>query len=84
MGISQFLKKLLPAGAVFPFDFGFIPGTKAEDGDPVDVLVIMDEPAFAGCLVRCRLIGALKAKQSEEKKMVEKLGISDIHDFQTP
>lgn len=60
------LKKLLPAGAVFPFDFGFVPGTKAEDGDPVDVLVIMDEPAFAGCLVRCRLIGALKAMQTEK------------------
>lgn len=65
------LRKLLPAGAVFPFDFGFIPGTKAEDGDPVDVLVVMDEPAFPGCLVRCRIIGALKAKKSKENKMVQ-------------
>jgi inorganic pyrophosphatase len=64
------LKKILPAGAVFPFDFGFIPGTKGEDGDPLDVLVIMDEPAFPGCLVECRLIGALKAKQEEKDGMV--------------
>jgi inorganic pyrophosphatase len=36
----------LPAGMAFPYDFGFVPSTKAEDGDPVDVLVLMDEPAF--------------------------------------
>lgn len=64
------LKKILPAGAVFPFDFGYIPGTKGEDGDPLDVLVIMDEPAFPGCLVECRLIGALKAKQGKNGDMV--------------
>lgn len=59
------LKKILPAGAVFPFDFGFIPGTKGGDGDPLDVLVVMDEPAYPGCLVECRIIGALRAKQTE-------------------
>src|SRR4030095_17256895 len=42
----------LPLGAVFPFDFGYIPSTRAEDGDPLDVLILMDEPAFPGCLVR--------------------------------
>jgi len=62
------LKKILPAGAVFPFDFGFIPDTKGEDGDPLDVLVIMDEPAYPGCVVECRIIGALKAQQSSKKK----------------
>jgi len=36
------LKKVLPVGMVFPFDFGSIPGTKADDGDPLDVLVLMD------------------------------------------
>jgi inorganic pyrophosphatase len=65
------LKKILPSGAVFPFDFGFIPKTKGEDGDPLDVLVIMDEPAYPGCIVECRIIGALKAKQSEEKELKE-------------
>lgn len=65
------LKKILPAGAVFPFDFGFIPGTKGEDGDPLDVLVIMDEPAYPGCIVECRIIGALRARQTENNKHTE-------------
>ncbi len=59
------LKKTLPLGSSFPFDFGFIPNTLAEDGDPLDVLVIMDEPAYPGCLVACRLLGVLEAKQRE-------------------
>jgi inorganic pyrophosphatase len=63
------LRKILPAGAVFPFDFGFIPDTKGEDGDPLDVLVIMDESAYPGCMVECRIIGALRAKQSKEGQM---------------
>src|SRR5215217_4237747 len=62
------LKKVLPMGTVFPFDFGFIPNTVGEDGDPLDVLIIMDEPAYPGCLVRCRLLGVLKAKQKEQQK----------------
>lgn len=59
------LRKILPAGAVFPFDFGYIPDTKNEDGDPLDVLVIMDEPAYPGCIIECRIIGMLKARQTE-------------------
>jgi len=46
------LKKVLPAGMVFPYDFGFLPRTIAPDGDPIDVLLLMDEPAFPGCAVR--------------------------------
>ncbi len=56
---------VLPAGAVFPFDFGFVPATLGGDGDPLDVLVLMDEPAFAGCLVRTRLVGVVEAEQTE-------------------
>jgi inorganic pyrophosphatase len=56
---------VLPAGAVFPFDFGFVPNTHGEDGDPLDVLVLMDEPAFAGCWVPSRLLGAIEAEQTE-------------------
>ena len=55
----------LPLGAVFPFDFGYIPSTRAEDGDPVDVLILMDEPAFTGCLVQAKLIGVIEAEQTE-------------------
>jgi inorganic pyrophosphatase len=57
---------VLPAGAVFPFDFGFLPETVGGDGDPLDVLVLMEESAFAGCLVRSRLIGVIEAEQTEE------------------
>ena len=59
------LSGVLPAGAVFPFDFGFIPSTLGPDGDPLDVLLLMDEPAFAGCLVLARLIGVIEANQTE-------------------
>jgi inorganic pyrophosphatase len=60
------LKGVLPAGAVFPFDFGFIPSTRGGDGDPLDVLVLMDAPAFPGCVVPARLIGVLEAEQTED------------------
>jgi inorganic pyrophosphatase len=58
----------LPLGAVFPFDFGYIPSTKGADGDPLDILILMDEPAFPGCLVKAKLIGVIKAQQTEGKK----------------
>ena len=56
---------VLAAGAVFPYDFGFVPSTVGGDGDPLDVLVLMDEPAFTGCLVPARLIGVIVAEQTE-------------------
>jgi len=59
------LSKVLPAGLVFPFDFGMIPGTKGEDGDPLDIIVIAESATFPGCLIECRLIGALQAEQTE-------------------
>jgi inorganic pyrophosphatase len=60
------LKGVLPAGAVFPFDFGFVPSTRADDGDPLDVLVLMDAPVFPGCIVPSRLIGVIEAEQTED------------------
>src|ERR1700712_5059308 len=57
--------KILPAGLVFPFDFGMIPKTKGEDGDPLDIIVISESGTFPGCLVDCRIIGALQAEQTE-------------------
>jgi inorganic pyrophosphatase len=61
------LKKVLPAGMAFPYDFGFVPSTKADDGDPVDVLVLMDEPAFPGCMLTCRPIGVIEGEQGDKK-----------------
>ena len=62
------LKIVLPAGAVFPFDFGFVPSTRAEDGDPVDVLVLMDAPVFPGCVVPSRLVGVIDAEQPKAER----------------
>jgi inorganic pyrophosphatase len=55
------LKGVLPAGAVFPFDFGFVPSTRAEDGDPM-------RPVFPGCIVPSRLVGVIDAEQIEDGK----------------
>ena len=62
------LDGVLPAGAVFPFDFGFVPSTVGDDGDPLDVLVLMDAAAFTGCVVASRLIGVIEAEQTENGK----------------
>jgi inorganic pyrophosphatase len=63
---------VLPAGASFPFDFGFVPSTLGGDGDPLDVLVLMDEPAFTGCLVHVRLVGVVEAEQTERDGETER------------
>ena len=62
------LKKVLPAGMTFPYDFGFVPSTLADDGDPVDVLLLMDEPAYPGVLVRTKVIGIIEGEQGKGKK----------------
>ncbi|HZQ42540.1 MAG TPA: inorganic diphosphatase [Acidobacteriaceae bacterium] len=62
------LKSALPAGMVFPFDFGFVPGTIGGDGDPLDVLVLMEDPAFPGCVLLVRLLGAIEVEQTEKGK----------------
>jgi inorganic pyrophosphatase len=64
------LKKVLPAGMTFPYDFGFLPKTIAPDGDPIDVLLLMDEPAFPGIAVRARLIGIIEGEQLDGKKRI--------------
>jgi len=62
------LSGMLPVGSVFPFDFGYIPSTRGDDGDALDILLIMDEPAFTGCLVPAKLIGVIEADQTEDQK----------------
>jgi hypothetical protein len=52
----------------FPYDFGFIPSAEAEDGDPVDVVVLMDERAFPRCLLKCRVVGSIEGAQAKKKK----------------
>jgi len=64
------LRKVLPEGMVFPYHFGFIPGTQGADGDPLDVLLMMDEPAYPGILVESRILGIIVASQKESGKTV--------------
>ncbi|HEX8737318.1 MAG TPA: inorganic diphosphatase [Pyrinomonadaceae bacterium] len=63
---------VLAVGHSFPFDFGFIPNTLGGDGDPLDVLVLMDEPAFVGCLIPARLVGVIEAEQTEKDGKTER------------
>jgi inorganic pyrophosphatase len=57
---------LLPEGMMFPFDFGFLPSTLGEDGDPLDIMVLMDAPAHVGCLMEVRIIGIITAEQTQD------------------
>jgi inorganic pyrophosphatase len=74
---------LLPEGMMFPFDFGFVPATLGDDGDPLDILVLMDAPAHVGCLIEVRIIGIIEAEQTEHGKTVSNdrlLGVA-IHSY---
>jgi inorganic pyrophosphatase len=53
------LDRVLHSSVRYPFDYGFVPNTLAEDGSPLDAMVIMEEPTFAGCLITARPIGIL-------------------------
>ena len=64
------LKKMLPAGMVFPYDFGFIPGTRGQDGDPLDALIFSEIKSFPGCVLECRLLGALICEQKQNSKTI--------------
>ena len=81
------LNKILPAGLVFPFDFGMIPDTKGEDGDPLDIMVISEITSFPGCLIDCRIIGALKVEQTERNGETMRndrfIGIPDVSQLYT-
>ena len=60
------LSKILPAGMVFPYDFGMLPGTKGQDGDPLDIIILSEIIGFPGLEVDCRIVGALQCEQTEK------------------
>lgn len=64
------LSKMLPQGHYFPYNFGFIPGTRGEDGDALDVLILLEEPLVLGTVIPVRLIGVLKALQTQDGQTV--------------
>jgi len=59
-------KKKLPAGSSFPFDFGFVPNTLCEDGEPIDALILIEGQTYPGCVLAARLIGILEATETGE------------------
>ncbi len=67
--VFTYSRSLIP-GLVFPFDFGFVPGTKASDGDPLDALVLHEGATFPGVIISCRLLGILEIEQSEKGKRI--------------
>jgi inorganic pyrophosphatase len=66
------LMKILAPGLAFPLNFGFVPGTQAEDGDPVDVLVLTQQKLEMGSVVECRVIGVIQAEQQDKGKEVQR------------
>ncbi|MDH6126296.1 inorganic diphosphatase [Kitasatospora sp. GP82] len=54
------LDRMLFTSTRYPADYGYVEGTLADDGDPLDALVILEEPTFPGCLIKCRAVGMFK------------------------
>ena len=65
---------LLPEGMMFPFDFGFLPSTLGEDGDPLDIMVLMDAPAHVGCLIEVRLLALSQPNRLKTARPKETTG----------
>ena len=61
------LKQTIAEGLEWPYDYGFVPATRADDGDPVDALFLCDEPTFTGCLVEARLLGLIRIDKNGEE-----------------
>lgn len=56
------MDRYLYSSSVYPGDYGFIPQTLADDGDPLDILVMVNEPTFSGCLIEARVVGIFKMR----------------------
>jgi inorganic pyrophosphatase len=87
------LDRMLFTSTRYPADYGFIEHTLAEDGDPLDALVLLDEPTFPGCLIKCRAIGMFRMKDekgrddkvlcvpSTDPRMAHLHDIADVSEF---
>ena len=58
------LRKSLLTGLTYPYDWGFVPSTKADDGDPIDIMIVHDAATFPGLVMACRIIGILQIEQT--------------------
>ncbi len=87
------LDRMLFTSTRYPADYGFIEDTLADDGDPLDALVILEEPTFPGCLIKCRAIGMFRMRDEKgaddkvlcvaatDPRMAHLRDISDVSDF---
>jgi inorganic pyrophosphatase len=91
------LSKSLLTGLSYPYDWGFIPSTKADDGDPLDIMVIHDAGTYPGLVLSCRLIGILQINQKKGGSTVrndrlfavprnshQEKGLKDVRGFSRP
>lgn len=62
------LSRPLIEGLMYPCDWGFVPSTRASDGDPLDAMIIWDRASFPGVVIACRLIGALTVEQNSKQR----------------
>jgi inorganic pyrophosphatase len=65
------LDRMLFTSTRYPSDYGFIEDTLADDGDPLDALVLLEEPTFPGCLITCRVLGMFRMR--DEKGLDDKV-----------
>lgn len=72
------LDRMLFTSTMYPEDYGYIENTLGEDGDPLDALVLLDEPTFPGCLILCRTVGMFR--MSDEKGGDDKVLCVPAHD----
>jgi inorganic pyrophosphatase len=87
------LDRMLFTSTRYPADYGFIDDTLANDGDPLDALVLLDEPTFPGCLIKCRAIGMFRMRDemgpddkvlcvpSTDPRMAHFRNIADVSEF---
>ena len=74
------LDRVLYSAVHYPAAYGFIPGTIAEDGDPVDILVITGEPTFTGCLIEARPVGLFRMRDEKgEDEKILSVPVADPH-----
>ena len=81
---ALFVDRFLHTAMFYPGNYGFVPGTLSEDGDPCDVLVVGQVPVVPGAIIRCRPVGALKMKDEAggDEKIVA-VPVDELHPFYT-
>ena len=72
------VSRALPLGLIYPYDWGFVPGTKGEDGDPIDALALHDGATYPGVVLPCHALGVVELVQEEKNKARCKIRASSL------